>query len=577
MNLVALTLENYRSIRQSHRLLFGNRLTALIGPNNEGKSNIIRALIVALKGLARYESGLNKVTGEGLLRRSARSSPKSNYFWERDFPVAMQDEFPEGTTRFVVEFDLTAGERKRLKGIIGTDLSGFLAFELRCGANDWLLAVRDAESLNPIPPQQIRAVCRLVSQAIKPLYIPSLRTAESAQEIVQSIVRRELAALESRKEYRAALRQVSAIQKKVLAELSKSVTATLREFLPTVKRVRVELTDEEREEAISQACSIIVNDGTETDLRQKGDGVQSLAAMSLMRHAALLHAGQRKIILAVEEPETHLHSRAIHQLRSLLNEIAFKNQVIITTHNPVFVNRENIATNILVSANNASPAETTEQIRETLGVRPADNLRHAEVVLVVEGEDDRIALTALLSYYSKRLRAALADGLLVIDPLHGSSNLSYKLSLLRAALCSAFVFLDNDVAGKRAAETAIADRVLSKADVKYALCRGKAESELEDLYVLGFYEVIAGGSFGVTLVKPLMRGTKKWSDRVRECFLKAGQLWDDGTKAALKAQIASAVARSPKGVLQKSTRPLFDALVKSVEGKIQKVGSRRIP
>jgi 5S rRNA maturation endonuclease (ribonuclease M5) len=354
----------------------------------------------------------------------------------------------------------------------------------------------------------------------------------------------------------------------VLAQLSKSVTQTLKEFLPTVKRARLELTDEEREEAISQACSIIVNDGTETDLRQRGDGVQSLAAMSLARHAALLGAGRKRIILAVEEPETHLHSRAIHQLRSVLYEIASHNQVIITTHNPVFVNREHIETNILVSANKASPAESSEQIREMLGVRPSDNLRHAEVVLVVEGEDDRIALTALFGHFSEILRGALGNGLMAIDPLYGSSNLTFKLSEIRNALCSAFVFVDNDNAGKASVVKALTDRVLVAADVKYALCRGKDESELEDLYSLDFCEPIMKEAFGISLVKPLMRGRKKWSDRVGECFTKGGQLWDKGTKAAVKAKIASAVAQAPKLALQKSTRSPFDALVKILEEKV---------
>ncbi|MBE0540682.1 MAG: AAA family ATPase [Verrucomicrobia bacterium] len=281
----------------------------------------------------------------------------------------------------------------------------------------------------------------------------------------------------------------------------------------------------EQEEAIRQACSIIVHDGTETDLKQKGDGIQSLAAMSLMRYAALRSAGKRRSILAVEEPETHLHSKAIHQLRNVLNEIAANNQVVITTHNPVFVNREHIGTNILVSANNASPAKTTEQIREMLGVRPSDNLRHAEIVLVVEGEDDRLALEALLKHHSKILREALTNGLLAIDPLHGSSNLTFKLSLIRTALCSAFVFVDYDDAGKNAVEKALADRVLSKAEVKYALCRGKDESEFEDFYSLAFCEPIVKAAYGVDLVKPLMRGRKKWSDRAGECFKAQGQRW----------------------------------------------------
>jgi putative ATP-dependent endonuclease of OLD family len=234
----------------------------------------------------------------------------------------------------------------------------------------------------------------------------------------------------------------------------------------------------------------------------------------------------------------------------------------------VFVNREHIGTNILVSGNSASPARSSQQIREILGVRSSDNLRHAEFVLVVEGEDDRIALTALLSHHSRNIKSALADGLLAIDPLFGSSNLSFKLSEIRNALCSAFVFLDFDNAGKNAVEKALADRILTKAEVKFAICRGRDESELEDLYLLEFCELIVQREFGISLVKPLMRGKKKWSTRVGECFQKGGQRWDDQTKSRLKSQIALAVSQSPGAALQKSTKAPFNALVKALEERI---------
>jgi len=577
MKLVVFKLENYRSISQSHRLAFGKSLTTLIGPNNEGKSNILRALVAALKIITTFaQRGFILSRGANLrLRAIGAGSSRRLYTWETDFPLSLQEAHPDGATLFVAEFQTTPSEAKRFETTIGRKLEGILSFEIRCSAAEWNLFVRDGGA-TLIHPNHFRSACQLVSQAISPQYIPSVRTAESAQEIVYGIIRSEFAALKAKKQYRDAVRAIAAIEKPVLAMLSKAVTETLHEFLPTVMRVRLKLSEKEQEEAIRQACSIIVHDGTETDLNQKGDGIQSLAAMSLMRYAALRSAGKRRIILAVEEPETHLHSKAIHQLRNVLNEIAVNNQVIITTHNPVFVNREQIGTNILVSANNASPATSAEQIREMLGVRPSDNLRHAEVVLVVEGEDDRIALEALLKQYSITLRAGLSNGVLAIDPLHGSTNLTFKLSLIRAALCSAFVFVDFDGAGKKAVEKALADRVLSKADLKFAMCRGKDESELEDLYSLSFCEPVVKAAFGVDLVKPLMRGRRKWVDRVGECFQKQGQAWDDGTKAAVKAKIAAAVVASPNLALQKATRAPFDALVKALEERVKLSGARTV-
>jgi putative ATP-dependent endonuclease of the OLD family len=429
-------------------------------------------------------------------------------------------------------------------------------------------------SNSPLPGRALRSICRLVGSSVNCQYIPSFRTADSAREIVEQIVDRELSALEEKRVYRTALAQIAKIQKPVLHSLSKSVTTTLREFLPSVKRVRLRVSAEERVMALRRACSIIVDDGAETNLKEKGDGVQSLAALSLMRHAALLGAAGKSIVLAIEEPESHLHSKALHQLRNVFQEIATKHQVVLTTHNPIFVNRESISTNIIVSENKANPAQSIEEIRQCLGVRPTDNLRQAEIALVVEGEDDRIALAALLGTYSRTIKAALASGILAIDPLHGSANLPYKLSLLRnTALCSTFVFVDNDMAGKSAVSRAIAEGSLTKGEVKYAMCRGKNESELEDLYLLSIYAAAIDKHFAVKLVKPLMRGKKKWSDRMADCFQANGQIWDEASKAAAKGFVAAAVAASPKKSLNPGTRKPFDALVMALEERISKIGT----
>jgi predicted ATP-dependent endonuclease of OLD family len=499
---------------------------------------------------------------------------RDGYDWERDFPVYLQDQEENGQTLLTLEFEPSKKKREALSTIIGSPLRGHLHVELRFGKEHAEIRARDTASEAVVPRKSLKLVCRFIGNSINCQYIPSLRTADSARKIVEQIVERELSALEEKPVYRSALSQIAKIQRPVLQELSKSVTATLKQFLPSVKKVRLRVSAEERVMALRRACSIIVDDGAETNLKEKGDGVQSLAALSLMRHAALLSAGGKSILLAIEEPETHLHSKALHQLRNVLQEITTKHQVVLTTHNPIFVNRERIVTNIVVTQNQAKPAQSLEEIRQCLGVRPSDNLRQAEIALVVEGHDDRVALTALLSSYSKVLKAALTSGVLGIDPLNGSGNLPYKLSLLRStALCAVFVFVDNDAAGKSAVEKAIGDGVLTKAEVKYAMCRGKDESELEDFYHQAVYEAAIDKHFSVKLVKPLMRGRKKWSDRMADCFQASGQIWDDAAKTAAKTFVAAEVAAAPKKALNHAIRKPFDALVAALEERVSALGN----
>ncbi|MGH8336206.1 MAG: AAA family ATPase, partial [Gammaproteobacteria bacterium] len=53
-----------------------------------------------------------------------------------------------------------------------------------------------------------------------------------------------------------------------------------------------------------------------------------------MRHASETSAGGRNLVIAIEEPESHLHPRAIHEFKEVILELAQKHQVLLTSHNP---------------------------------------------------------------------------------------------------------------------------------------------------------------------------------------------------------------------------------------------------
>src|SRR5690606_35201112 len=120
--------------------------------------------------------------------------------------------------------------------------------------------------------------------------------------------------------------------------------------------------------------NVIIDDGTPTNIEYKGDGVKSLAALGLLKNK-LRHTGAS--IIAIEEPESHLHPGAIHQLNGIIRSLAETNQVILTTHNPLFVDRENIKTNIIVNEGKATPAKNVNAIRDVLGIKASDNLTNA--------------------------------------------------------------------------------------------------------------------------------------------------------------------------------------------------------
>jgi putative ATP-dependent endonuclease of the OLD family len=569
MKLVSFSVNNYRSITKAYRLPI-RQFTVLIGPNNEGKSNILKGLVTALQILTDLRT-------YSLIRGRIQRNRKDlgNYDWERDFPVSLQAKYPTGESVFKMEFELTDQEIDEFSTEVKSYLNGTLPIQLSLGKADPGFKVVKKGPGGPALSKKADAIAQFVSKRINITYIPSVRTYDQAEEIVGGIVDRELAVVEQQKAYKDALAEVAKIQAPVLKKISKSITETLRVFLPNVKDVNVMISEEARYRALRRSCEIIVDDGTPTHLARKGDGVQSLAALSLMRHSSESGALGRQLILAIEEPESHLHPSAIHQLRTVLADIASKHQAIMTTHCPLFVDRTSIKSNIIVFKNRAVPANDVKQIRDVLGVRASDNLQQAELVLLVEGEEDKKALTAILRYFSPALNTAIAQRALGIESLLGGSNLSYKVSQVREAMCIAHSFLDHDKTGLDAYKKAEIEGLMSLADVTFATCEGMQESEMEDLYEVKLYSGLLQNKYGVSTMSPKFKGKQKWSSRLRDAFKHQGKPWSDSMQMKVKADIAELVEADPSAALNSHQRSAVDALTEALENKLNAIATSK--
>lgn len=570
MELVSFSVTNYRSITKAYKLPI-RRSTVLIGPNNEGKSNILQALVTTLEMLSR-------IGGFRLQRNRFRLTerPLAFYDWQRDFPVSLQLKAPDGESVFKLELQLSDAEIGDFESEVKSKLNGTLPIELTLGQKQPGFKVLKKGPGGPALSKKAGQIAKFISKRVNLSYIPAVRTASTAHEIVGELVERELEAVESDAAYIGALKAVAKIQQPVLDRISASIKETLKEFLPNVREVHVSIPEVERFRAMRRACEIIVDDGTPTQLIRKGDGVQSLAALSLMRHASESSGAGRNLILAIEEPESHLHPNAIHQLKTVLTEIARKHQVIMTTHCPLFVDRASIKSNIIVHNNKAIPARDVKQIREILGVRASDNLQHAELILVVEGEEDRRCLAVLLKQHSKLLAAAMAQQALGIESLQGGTNLSYKLSQIREAMCLAHTFLDHDDCGLKSSQKAEQDGLLLLADITFTTCNGMKESEIEDMFEESVYSTMLQNLYGVSTLSPKFKGNSKWSDRLAAAFRHQGKTWSDQIESKVKAQVAELVEANPAIGLNVNKRSSFDALISALEGKLNTIAESKV-
>ncbi|MFZ2466898.1 MAG: AAA family ATPase, partial [Parvibaculum sedimenti] len=497
MRLLSFAVKSYRSLNSARKITLGQK-AVIVGPNNEGKSNLINALALAMRIISEYRvSRRSRVVRSNLL----------SYDWERDYPIDLQESQPNGKTEVTLEFSLSPDEIADFRKTIKSNLNGSLPLTVYLDNNNkFEIKVRKKGPGGNTLTKKSDIIALFVSDRLNFEHIPTIRTATSAKSIVDALVARELSVLQEREDYKQALAVLESLQRPVLKQLSDGIMDTLVKFLPSVRSVSVEMPSDIGSRGLRRGCEIIVDDGLATPLEQKGDGVQSLAALALMRHASETSASGRNLIIAIEEPESHLHPGAMHEIRDVVSDLAKLHQVIITTHNPLFVDRSDISRNIIVVNNQARAATSMEQLRETLGVRASDNLRNAEMVLLVEGADDKLAIGALLKQRSQICKNALASGGLVIESLGGGTNLPYQASLYVSALYKVMAFVDDDNAGHRGADATLAAGFISSADIVFSCVQGKPEAEIEDMYDVAIYRDLIYTDYGPSLDHPKFKG-----------------------------------------------------------------------
>ena len=574
MKLTYFSIRDYRSITKAELTDLQNA-TILIGPNNEGKSNVLQALNACLS-LLRSERFMR--AGDRLQLRYGRDA----YDWVVDFPIAKQLANKGGESIFELHFQLSQTEQGSFYEQTGSTLNGVLPIQLSFGSTSFasfkvVRKGRGGVALTKKPD----SICRFISHTLDFVYIPAVRTADASVGLVNELVTRELRQLERVPRYAELQKELEELQKPLLANLAAKLKANLQSFLGTgLKDVSLSVVDRFRGPRSGKTCQITIDDGTPTFLERKGDGIQSLVAISLMTGALQESGADKDIILLIEEPESHLHPKAIHQLREVLEALREDNQLIVTTHCPLLVNRANVPANFIVAKNNAAPAKSLSELRQILGVRASDNLQHAALVLVVEGPEDETALRALITHYSPKLAEALSKGSIAFHPLGGASKLPYALSLLQTFLCNYYIFIDDDKEGRAGYKEAEKSLWASAANTTFTTCIGMPEAEFEDLLAENVYTDYLNTKYGVEVRHAPFNSKRKWSERIREGLRASGksnangEAWPERDEYEDKRKIAELVRQSPTTAVPAHREALIKGFISAVELKLESLAAR---
>lgn len=556
MRLIGFSVTNYRSITTAHKIQMSN-MTVLVGKNNEGKSNILRALSLAMD-VMRYYSQNPRIS-------VAINTLRIRYTWESDFPISLQERMPKGKSSIDLAFELTDDELQAFRASTGIRLNSNLPIRVSLDKTDAIIDIPKRGTAAFANAANKQRILQFVCDKIDFNFIPAVRTDSDAIRVVERIIDRELYMLEENADYINATATIERLQQEILDNISGRITVPLQTFLPSVRNMNIHILKEQRRAALRRNIEVIIDDGTPTPIQSKGDGIKSLTALAMLN---ISNRPDRVSVIAIEEPESHLHPEAARQLYKTVSDLSENYQVILTTHSPLFVNRTKLQENIIVDGGKATPVKRIRDIREVLGTIVSDNLINAEYILVVEGEEDKIVLEKLLPNMNEKIKRAMHNGTFIIDYVGGAGNLPYKLSLHRSIQCKYHILLDDDDAGRLSGEQAENQGFAGIRNITYTKCNGSPNSELEDCLAATAYKQAILEEFGVTLDVGEFRGNGKWSDRVASCFQSQGKQWGDRVEKKVKLVVANAVPADANITLNPHKRTAIDALVIALEAMI---------
>lgn len=492
MKLTKVEVRNFRSLfsGDGDSLVFelGDGMNALIGPNNCGKSNVLRAIALAL-------------------------DPGIEFDPERDLPPLG----PKVTTRVVCEFEVgsTGPEKTLLKYLCQYEESagakrpyadqGILRWTVsrRAGyrQEQFLASGAGARTGDPAlldkAMKQFQKLYRfvLVESGDNLQRLLEGRFREILHTVIQEHLKGHFEAAERKR-----LGFIEDLENELLRPLGDQILELVAELFPEVSEVSLAPHVPSIEASLSDV-DVHLSDSVDSALAQKGTGVRGVVLVAMLKYLA--DQSQRSLVFAVEEPESFLHPGAQEDLRDDLEALSERSDVtlLMTTHSPFVVSRSPEARLFALAKNQdgatriGGQADGSEPRASLLGglfrdaalpdllERAAELRSSARGFLVVEGWTDQ----QYLELACERLgRKDFLDQVEIIAA-EGATKAAMQALIIRAETARpVLVLLDNDELGKSARRmlTTRFEFQNKKQIISYGdLFDGKAEGiEAEDLF-----------------------------------------------------------------------------------------------
>lgn len=212
--------------------------------------------------------------------------------------------------------------------------------------------------------------------------------------------------------------------------------------------------------------------------------------------ASRIEHHKENALLLFDEPGIHVHPKGQRDLLPIFEEIGAKYQLIYSTHLPFLINR-NFPSRIRVvekkqklgtTVNNKPHSSRWKAIRSAVGLLAADSFLLGDSCLVVEGVSDHLFIAGLSPFLAELGEPHLDLNETAIIPADGASETVSPARFCQAERIPVVVLLDSDNQGDQAAEALSKDGFIRPEQiVRVAEMRagaGAHERHFEDLLPL---------------------------------------------------------------------------------------------
>ena len=504
MKLTDIKIENFRGVRSLHLPLDG--LTVLIGENNTGKSTVLEAIrLVLTRGFGVRRGG--QFTEYDFHLKDATATPQTAepISITLHFAEEQEGEWPDAVVQQmseVIQLDMTAGLNHiwlQAKGAFQAESASFetkWAFLNSGGAE---LVLKNATPLN------------LISRFVPLFFLSALR--DASQEFGQrgqfwsGFLKSIQLPDEQREKIEEMLREVNTS----VIGANAGLTEVMKKIADAGRLVPLDAADPVALEAIPTRVFDMVgkiqvhlksSQGAKLPLHRHGEGTQSLAVLMLFQafaaaNLAEAYAPESIPILALEEPEAHLHPSAIRSLGSFLETMT--GQILVSSHSGDLVSRVPVmALRRLYKHNGETKIGRVESgvftDRELQAIDYSLRLARGHYLfsrcwLLVEGESD-FHLMLLLFELMGHLQDQVSFSVLEISQIIDKGEPLIKLA--KALGIQWFLMADGDHAGNDYVNRAnnhlvtgenLADRarILTHADIEHEFWRNGYDGFIENM------------------------------------------------------------------------------------------------